>query len=192
MNDSRKSAENKLIETAKALFGKYGIRKVSVEEICREAGVSKMTFYRHFSNKDDIAIKTLGYYFTEKMETLEHILDENILFEEKLRKIVEIKMMYLKDIDNELVKEVFSDRETAPGKFIGELLDEQRRRTREIFARLQKKGEIRGDIKVELVMYVMENLWQAFADEELLKLYSDKAKMYEELIKTTYYGLLPA
>ena len=85
-NDSQvsrteKPSVQKLLRTAKSLFFRFGIRKVSVVEICMEAGVSKMTFYRHFKNRDDIAIQVLGNYFTKRMETFELIFRENIQFE---------------------------------------------------------------------------------------------------------------
>ena len=44
-----------IIDTAKTLFMKHGMRRITVEEICREASVSKMTFYRLFTNKEDVA-----------------------------------------------------------------------------------------------------------------------------------------
>ncbi|MDH5400751.1 MAG: TetR/AcrR family transcriptional regulator, partial [Cyclobacteriaceae bacterium] len=44
-----------IFETAKELFWKYGIRRVTIEEICKEAGVSKMTFYKFFPNKVALA-----------------------------------------------------------------------------------------------------------------------------------------
>ena len=51
--DSSKSLD--ILNTARQLFWKHGIRRVSVEEVCREAGVSKMTFYRSFPNKIELA-----------------------------------------------------------------------------------------------------------------------------------------
>jgi len=47
MNRSENQKYNQIIDTSKKLFWKYGIKRVTIEEICREAGVSKMTFYKH-------------------------------------------------------------------------------------------------------------------------------------------------
>jgi AcrR family transcriptional regulator len=47
-----------ILNTGKTLFWKHGVRRVTIEEICREADVSKMTFYRFFPNKIELA-KTL-------------------------------------------------------------------------------------------------------------------------------------
>ena len=60
MIDSKKSKSFISIQkSAKTLFWKYGMARVTVEEICREAGVSKMTFYRNFKNKNEVAKQVL-------------------------------------------------------------------------------------------------------------------------------------
>ena len=54
----KKTSYQILFSTAKNLFFKFGLRRVSVEEICIKASVSKMTFYRNFNNKEHIAVIT--------------------------------------------------------------------------------------------------------------------------------------
>lgn len=44
----------KLFQTAVALIRSKGYHQTTVDEICREAGVSKGTFYVHYSSKEDI------------------------------------------------------------------------------------------------------------------------------------------
>ena len=191
MNTLEKPIVSKLLKAAGSLFLKHGIRRVSVEEICQEAGVSKMTFYRHFRNKDDIALMTLGKFFDERMEKIEAILGSRLPFEEKIRRIVDLKMEGLKGTSNEMVREVLTDRESVAGKFLGELQARQTRKVRELYVGFQKNGDIRKDIKVDLIMYLIENLWNAFSDKKLLENYSDKAQLLEELSQAVYYGILP-
>lgn len=42
-----------LFAAAQPLFGRFGYRKTTIEEICREAGMSKRTFYEEFRDKGD-------------------------------------------------------------------------------------------------------------------------------------------
>ena len=42
---------DQIVKIGKDLFYKYGIKRVSVEEICAKANVSKMTFYKFYNNK---------------------------------------------------------------------------------------------------------------------------------------------
>ena len=48
MNDQRIH----IIKTAGELFFRLGIRSVSIDDICRELGMSKKTFYVYFESKD--------------------------------------------------------------------------------------------------------------------------------------------
>ena len=45
---------DQIIKTAIDLFSRFGTKRVTVEEICKTAGVSKATFYKYFKNKLDL------------------------------------------------------------------------------------------------------------------------------------------
>jgi AcrR family transcriptional regulator len=48
-----------VVTTAYDLFTREGVRAVGVDRIIREAGVAKMTLYRHFPSKDDLALAVI-------------------------------------------------------------------------------------------------------------------------------------
>lgn len=48
-----------ILKTAEKLFVKYGIRSVSIDDICNELHISKKTFYTEFRQKDDIVALVL-------------------------------------------------------------------------------------------------------------------------------------
>ena len=52
-------ARDRVLKTASRLFYVEGIRAVGVERVAAEAGVSKMTLYRHFPSKDDLVVAVL-------------------------------------------------------------------------------------------------------------------------------------
>ena len=55
MLEKNSPKREQLLTTASDLFWKYGMKRVPIEEICKEANVSKMTFYKYFKNKNDLA-----------------------------------------------------------------------------------------------------------------------------------------
>ena len=62
-----------IIKTAGELFFRLGIRSVSIDDICRELGMSKKTFYVYFSSKDELIEQMLQAnveYMQGKMEEL--------------------------------------------------------------------------------------------------------------------------
>jgi len=55
------TVKEKIIEQATALFLRSGIRAVTMDDISREAGVSKRTIYENFQDKDDLLRKCLDF-----------------------------------------------------------------------------------------------------------------------------------
>ena len=56
-----------LLSTAEALFRLHGIRRVTVEEVCSKAGVSKVTFYKYFANRNALALAVLESMITQSL-----------------------------------------------------------------------------------------------------------------------------
>ena len=65
--------KNHIIKTAGELFFRLGVRSVSIDDICRELGMSKKTFYVYFASKDELIEQLLNAniaYISGKMEEL--------------------------------------------------------------------------------------------------------------------------
>ncbi|MFT5859293.1 MAG: AcrR family transcriptional regulator [Flavobacteriaceae bacterium] len=48
-----------LIERASAVFMKFGIKSVTMDDLSRELGISKKTFYKYFDDKNDLVYSTI-------------------------------------------------------------------------------------------------------------------------------------
>lgn len=55
------SARNRILKTAHDLFYREGIRATGIDRVIAEAGVTKVTFYRHFPSKNDLVKAYLEY-----------------------------------------------------------------------------------------------------------------------------------
>ena len=67
-----------IIKTAGELFFRLGIRSVSIDDICRELGMSKKTFYVYFASKDELIEQMLLAniaYIAGKMQELLDLRD---------------------------------------------------------------------------------------------------------------------
>lgn len=181
---------NSLIKTAQELFFLDGTKKVSVEKICIRAGISRMTFYRHFSNKAALARYIIESIYKQAGEQIKSILYEDLPFEERIRKMLIMKLemsdKYSKEFMNELVEG--SDTE------IKEYIEEENRKSldeiKKVFSKAQKKGEIRRDIKIDFLIYMMNVMKKVFYDKDLLKLYPDSNSLMKETFNFFYYGVL--
>ena len=64
--------EEQIIEVARELFHKFGFKKVSMDEIAKEAGVTKKTIYRYFNSKEAL----LEYFIQEEIQNMKAIVEE--------------------------------------------------------------------------------------------------------------------
>jgi len=64
MGRKRETSETRqrILETADRLFYQDGVRAVGVDRIIAEAGVAKMSLYKHFPSKDDLILEVLKYH----------------------------------------------------------------------------------------------------------------------------------
>jgi AcrR family transcriptional regulator len=58
-------AAEKILNVARDLFYRQGIRAIGVDEIVKTAGVTKPSLYRSFPSKDELAASYLRYYDRE-------------------------------------------------------------------------------------------------------------------------------
>jgi AcrR family transcriptional regulator len=57
--EPRRSARERILDTAYELFSQRGIHDVGVDELVERAGVAKATLYKHFASKDELALAFL-------------------------------------------------------------------------------------------------------------------------------------
>jgi AcrR family transcriptional regulator len=70
-NETEKTlVRNSLLEQGRMLFEKHGLRKTTVDEVARAAGVSKGAFYLFFESKEDLYLRVVEHVekaFREKV-----------------------------------------------------------------------------------------------------------------------------
>jgi AcrR family transcriptional regulator len=61
-NETPLRAADRILDAARDLFYKQGIRAIGVDEVVRKAGVTKPSLYRSFPSKDELAASYLRQY----------------------------------------------------------------------------------------------------------------------------------
>jgi AcrR family transcriptional regulator len=52
----------KILSSAVELFGQYGFKTITMDDIARRAGISKKTLYQHFANKQEVVLESVVWY----------------------------------------------------------------------------------------------------------------------------------
>ena len=68
--------KERILQTTKEMFYKFGYSKVTMEEIAADLGISKKTLYKHFSNKEHILKEIVNGAKCEIETYVENLLDD--------------------------------------------------------------------------------------------------------------------
>lgn len=60
--ETKSDAKTKFLDAARLILRSKGYAATTVDDICKEAGVSKGAFFHHFGSKEDLAVAAAEYY----------------------------------------------------------------------------------------------------------------------------------
>lgn len=177
-------------DTGKVLFWKHGIKRVSIEEICREAKVSKMTFYKFFPNKIELAKYLLIEIIDASLNDFKKVLDSDLSFTEKVQKMFLIKMEAAKGFSVEFINDVYKFPETG----IPAIMEEKGNVSLQLFVNFflesQQKSLIRKDVKIEFIMHYFNQMAQIFENAALVDKYQTPQDLILESMNFLFHGIV--
>lgn len=179
-----------ILNAGKRLFWKYGIKKVTVEDICREAGISRMTFYKHFPNKIDLAVYILRQLYNEYYDYFNNLFTSDLAFEDQLKQIIKIKLEASKNMSMEIVRDIYQS--DIPE--LVELMENQKQKslsiTLDFILQGKNAGYIRKDLKNEFVLFQLNQILEMMKSDELFTLYDDTQIMTKNILDYFFNGIL--
>lgn len=192
-NENKRKKNQKfqsLVKTAQDLFFRFGIKRVTVEEICQEAGVSKMTFYKYFDNKTDLALYILKEIIAETENKYEAIMKKNVSFAQKVEETIRLKLEQNEKFSQEFFRELLNGEIPEISDLLHKKIQENMQRVLKDYSEAQASGNIRPDIKPQFIIYILNKMSAMISDEELAKLYATPRDITAELINFFFYGIL--
>ena len=109
-----------ILNVAKKLFTNYGFKKVSMDEIASEAGVTKKTVYTYFSSKEEL----LKYCIKEELQNMRKIIEnvesKKLDFMETVHQVIYNLLKYKKNC--KFLKMLFKESEILKNEQLKENL----------------------------------------------------------------------
>jgi AcrR family transcriptional regulator len=142
-----------ILQKVYALYQRYGIKSVTMDDVARELGISKKTLYLHFSDKNDLVKKVYDY---------EHESRTALFSESKWQNAVE-ENLGVSRIMNNYLKEFNPSTEYDLKKYHPEVFEERRNRIVEsMLSRLLANlewGQKDGLYRSEMILDVIAKLY---------------------------------
>ena len=183
--------KTRIVQAADQLFKKFGIKKVTVEEICQEAGASKMTFYKYFKNKTELVKYSWQLMIDDSMAKLDDLDKMDIPFTEKIKVMLKMKEDATSQMGNQYIRDYI---EMIPEllNFYNKIFGEVMVKFMDMIRRAQESGEVRKSMRPEFFLAVVRQLTELAKDEKLAAIYDNYTEFALEVNNFLYYGILPS
>jgi AcrR family transcriptional regulator len=186
----RTKTQIKLLSSARELFYKYGFKRVTVEEICQEASVSKMSFYRSFENKFAIAKEVFRTEIRGRMQEYQTIFDSDDPFVDKMEAIIHLKLQHADQIGIEFIQDLIAYDDKDFQRFMAEMQRENNQMIMAFFRKAQENGDIRKDLRLELIPILAQSLSNMASNEPLAAMFPSTRELIKEMTTFFFYGIV--
>ncbi|HTO54188.1 MAG TPA: helix-turn-helix domain-containing protein [Myxococcota bacterium] len=139
-----RSAPENVLAAAFTCFSRYGYRRVSLEQIAQEAGVSRAALYLHFANKEDIFRAVSGQVHERAQQAAEAAAGTKGRVEQRIAAVLDAKYGKFYEIihDSPHVSELLEER----NRLCGDVSETYRKRflrtLRSVLEDAERAGEL--------------------------------------------------
>ena len=167
--DQDKSIRETILKHSRKKFLEFGFRKVTVEEICKELGISKRTFYQHFSNRDGLVMAMVMDNVELFMPWIQKILESDLPAKDR----IEMYFNFFTDYVSQNVSRPFLVDLDAHLPQVWEKLQEARRwfimSMESVFEQGIREGVFRADLNPHLTTIMLVQLVDSLIQPEFLQ-----------------------
>ncbi|MFF2797360.1 TetR/AcrR family transcriptional regulator [Lysinibacillus xylanilyticus] len=98
-DENAKPKKDIVLETATRLFIKEGYKNISMDDVAKACNVTKATIYYYYPTKGDLYTSALLAMMDRIRLSILQILEQPIVFKERLEQLIEIHLSATVDID---------------------------------------------------------------------------------------------
>ena len=184
-----KDAKKLLKDATWKLVRDRGFKATKVQDICQEAGVSKMTFYYYYKNKQEIIEDVLEEFFNRIIEQSEEMMKKDIPFKEKIMELVHWKADFVMTMSPTFVEELY----ISAGPYVElmrNVMIRVQKMTYDFYKEGKDKGEINRGVEVNVIVFWMNIVSDMIVEGKFNDLFDDPKEMNRQIRDLMLYGVL--
>lgn len=191
MEEKKAGTKDAILASARELFWKHGFRRVTVDEICNRSGISKMTFYRYFTNKTELAKAVFFEAANEGYNQFRIIMNEPVSPEEKINRILLMKFEGTHEISIEFLNDFYHGKDKELHEYVISCTNEAWKNVLAELKIARDKGIFRKDLNLEFFFLMSQRIVEMMNDEKIMNLFSNPQEMIMECARMLLYGISP-
>ena len=183
--------KEKIEHIARELFFRHGFRKVTVDEICRKAHVSRKTYYSFYENKNALVIFILDELVNESIARYEEIIHQKTAFAGKLVAMLQLKYEFGKSISKEFIADFFDPGAAEILAFWQQSMVRSLAILKDFLEYGQKTGDINPELNINYILWYFQKSTEMMKSPELMNLFQDASEVMKQVTQSMIYGLMP-
>jgi len=187
---AKKDIPTEILEAAKDLFFKHGFKRISIEDICNKADVSRRTFYVYYENKTDLLIKLLEQMNEEGLREILAIHNSRLPFPEKLISITNYNIAQLEQMTPEFLADIHDPSFVEVREHYENKKELTEKYTHIFFDEAQKRGDIRPNLDIEFLQQFINYAINSYKNDAIRKRYPDAPHLMRKIADMLFYGIL--
>ena len=181
----------KIVRAAIALFKAQGVKKVSIGDIARKAGVTPATIYNRFASKDGLAREAAVTWYRDALADYKKVLETGDTFEEKLQHLLTFKTDMAGKMHGEFALLLSSDDPYIRNFLESEYMQTATALIYRFFEEGRQQGKINPDLKTESIIRFTELIRKGLnAESESVVDPEYTLNLIKELTPLVLYGIL--
>ena len=180
-----------LKQVATELFYQQGWKLTSIAEICRVAGVSRVTFYKYFPTKQDL-VKSI---FEEQKNNMRQEFDRLLATKADLATVIQqILTMQQESMATlysaAVLHDLNHDKDETLQDFFRQMVQEKYHYMHYFFSTLEKRKSIRNDFPVILIDVLIQKMDEMIHSSVLQQHYAGKEQqLFKDVLQLFLHGL---
>jgi AcrR family transcriptional regulator len=189
MPENTRTTRNRIQQAALDLFLQQGVRKTSIDDIAARAGVTRVTVYRHFADREQLvgaAFRQVNGVFDRIREALAEEDDLDGYLARMATEMTAVPLGFMSGMaELEIVHaEIHADLRKARRQLLRAIFDQ-------LYARAEQEGRLRPGLDKDVVEALFWEVVMTLPESSKLStLGLTPSEMYNTLSNLLLYGLL--
>lgn len=186
----RKSKKTVIVDIATGLFKEFGIKRVTVEEICAKAEVSKATFYKYFANKTQLALHIVTTLYETGSERFKRKMAEGAPFDDLVKEILIMKLEFMEAFSPNFMEDLYEGTIPDLQEHLVKMQKESLNAARPLYDIGVNQGMIHQAVTFEYFLYLLNQVQQTYTDAQIIAIYPDQKERFQVTFNQFFFGLM--
>ncbi|MBB6450947.1 AcrR family transcriptional regulator [Geomicrobium halophilum] len=183
----REQKKQQILKSALDLFLDYGIQKVTMTEIAKQAMVSQVTIYNYFTSKHNLIHEVFIYYVEKAVKEFEEIVYSDAPFPEKINQVIFNKKEVSQQINEEFYQFIMKEY-TAGADYIQTIYEEKSiPYLNHLLDEGREQGYVDRTLSNEAIFFYIAMMKDYIQREDV---YKKILPLTEDITKLFFYGIV--